>query len=492
MAAKAEMYYADQSGGDTIVKRTDLSTGAADSLQTIPGHSIGSMAVDSSGNVYLAEKGQKTIWKISGDSSRTLTRVDNIVTSGITDLAVTDTGVIFASLVGASAAKLSPFGGTYSVTYIPDLGLPTYGTDATAVAVDGAGNAYITTGAVASAGDPIQGASHLWKWSPDGSVSSLADFNDAQSVAVSRDGVAYVGDNADAYYDSSLHAAVKSVSGTTKSNCIDSDQVETNLHGVAWMEYDSVANELYVAGDGTLTDWSTETYDLTPHAAVAFAHGTAPSTPGNLALGSLTRDGTAATMTYSTVSGMNVTYTGRAVDASNPNNIVTAQCVDRNSLTLTGLDPDTRYKVSVRATTPGGITGAATADVMLYPHHSSDGHTCAAGTTLAPGTVYTTGTGNDITSLTMQYDGNLVMCDASNQLIWASNTSGNGGATATFGTDGILRISKSAANGGRELWSSANDAVTGATFKFSGYELSILRNDGSLAWTTTGARTPLT
>ncbi|WP_331730078.1 hypothetical protein OHV05_35550 (plasmid) [Kitasatospora sp. NBC_00070] len=91
----------------------------------------------------------------------------------------------------------------------------------------------------------------------------------------------------------------------------------------------------------------------------------------------------------------------------------------------------------------------------------------------------------------LQGDGNLLTYAANTDgtlgtLLWASNTWGNYGATAVFGTDGILKINKSAGNGGAELWRSDNKAVTGASLYADRTGLSIVRANGVPAWTTSG------
>jgi hypothetical protein len=90
--------------------------------------------------------------------------------------------------------------------------------------------------------------------------------------------------------------------------------------------------------------------------------------------------------------------------------------------------------------------------------------------------------------LTMQSDGNLVAYNGSNQATWASNTSGNAGATAVMQGDGNLVV-YSAANA--PLWASNTSGNVGAALLVeSSGNVAVQSANGSTLWEVPGVLLP--
>ncbi|WP_331729884.1 hypothetical protein OHV05_35140 (plasmid) [Kitasatospora sp. NBC_00070] len=114
------------------------------------------------------------------------------------------------------------------------------------------------------------------------------------------------------------------------------------------------------------------------------------------------------------------------------------------------------------------------------PNYNASGHLNL--TDLASNSTYSTGTSiANARTLVMQGDGNLVMTNLGGQAVWASDTWGNYGATASF-ANGILKIKKSVANGGTTLRQSNPNATAGALGFFPSGDLSIT-NFAQTPWT---------
>jgi hypothetical protein len=83
--------------------------------------------------------------------------------------------------------------------------------------------------------------------------------------------------------------------------------------------------------------------------------------------------------------------------------------------------------------------------------------------------------------LTMQGDGNLVEYSATNQVLWASNTSGNAGAVAIMQSDGNFVV-YSAANS--PLWASNTGGTLGASLVVAANgSVTVESDSGSPLWT---------
>ncbi|WP_331729911.1 hypothetical protein OHV05_35200 (plasmid) [Kitasatospora sp. NBC_00070] len=92
-----------------------------------------------------------------------------------------------------------------------------------------------------------------------------------------------------------------------------------------------------------------------------------------------------------------------------------------------------------------------------------------------------------VRKLTMQGDGNLVTYDRAGQATWATNTEGNPGAKAVFGTDGNLYIKKADGTVLKRTYSGQTGSVL--TFTPAG-ELKIT-NNGATLWSTSTNGGPL-
>ncbi|WP_331729893.1 hypothetical protein OHV05_35160 (plasmid) [Kitasatospora sp. NBC_00070] len=134
------------------------------------------------------------------------------------------------------------------------------------------------------------------------------------------------------------------------------------------------------------------------------------------------------------------------------------------------------------STIPNPVQGAAQA-VAVAPREVSD-KTWSGGTSFASNTSYVNGLGN---RLSMQADGNLVLTDSTGQSTWASNTQGNPGASAVFGTDGTLSIKKADGTPLRRTYG----GQPGSTLAFTPTGEVKITKDGATKWSTTTNQMPL-
>ncbi|MFJ3302165.1 ricin-type beta-trefoil lectin domain protein [Streptomyces sp. NPDC086549] len=136
-------------------------------------------------------------------------------------------------------------------------------------------------------------------------------------------------------------------------------------------------------------------------------------------------------------------------------------------------------------TPPAGGSATATFTNALGQTVKSVVKNTDATTTLKGGSVIPSGTSLTSSSvrLTMQADGNLVLTALNTgKSLWSSNTAGNPGAYAQFGTDGNLAVYTAS---GTSKWSTGLTATTGATFQVrADSTVAVVSSDGnSTPWT---------
>ncbi|WP_331731137.1 glycine-rich protein (plasmid) [Kitasatospora sp. NBC_00070] len=210
-------------------------------------------------------------------------------------------------------------------------------------------------------------------------------------------------------------------------------------------------------------------------------------TPGSVFWASNTYNNNGATATFDTDGNLYIKKADGTV-------IKRTYIADNNGATLS-LSPTTGLQITKNSTVKwSSNSGGQLVDLANY---NAGG--IPAGTTLTTNTVYRTGTingsGNTMVGLVMQGDGNLVAYKLNNDgtpnysnALWASNTYNNPGATASFTSNGELRVNNS---GGTKIWGPDTTGGANSTFRFDSTTTAgqIHDSNGNLRWAT-GSVTP--
>jgi sugar lactone lactonase YvrE len=138
--------------------------------------SLAGVAVDAAGAVYIGDRSNRSVIKVSGGVVTTL--IDNVGVSGV---AVDTAGNVY--IAGSGITKVAP-NGVVSIVLVSNWG-------ATSVAVDPAGNVYFAS--------ESNGNGTISKVTPQGEVSALVDvgWNYARGIAIDAAANLYIADSSD-------------------------------------------------------------------------------------------------------------------------------------------------------------------------------------------------------------------------------------------------------------------------------------------------------
>ena len=216
------------------------------------------VAVDGSGNVYIADTSNNLIKKWNASTQQ----LSTLVSSGLNGpfgVAVDGAGNVYIADTYNSAIKLWS-ASTQQVITLVESGLQNpYG-----VAVDAFGNVYI-----ADSGDQL-----VKEWSASTQeLTVLASFNNPQGIAVDRSGNVYINDNNNAIYE--LSQSTQQVVTL----------VSSGLNYIQELAVDGAGN-VYAAdaGNGAVYEWSASTQEITTLASLGLnnPYGVAVDGAGNV------------------------------------------------------------------------------------------------------------------------------------------------------------------------------------------------------------------